>query len=356
MLVRASADAEARAQLIHAARVLAAVDHPGLETLIALDDDGTRTRLVTAFAGARTLADTPPRRPEEFQRVAGAVLATLAALHREGIVHGRITPDRVLLGPGGRPVVCDLLAAERPPAEALDLACRRELACFGRLLEDLLVGIRVRPLRHPRRWLLLRRCRGSARRLAECDGSGPTRIRPSPEPPPAHRALAAGRRRARALADRTRPGRTAPDRRVLRFVLAGLLAAAGLGCILSGLRTSSGAEPGPARAVPETTVHGNRVHTAGLTYRIGRTGDRVVVGDWDGDGVRTPALLRPSSGMVHRYRAWPAPGTPLDAPPVTRVPGATDLRVVADPGGPDVLSVIRGPGEPEVRVASEPYP
>jgi hypothetical protein len=53
------------------------------------------------------------------------------------------------------------------------------------------------------------------------------------------------------------------------------------------------------------------------TYRLGRAGDVVVVGDWDCDGLATPGLYRPSTGEAFEYDSWD-PGSG-GAPPVTVV-------------------------------------
>jgi hypothetical protein len=52
------------------------------------------------------------------------------------------------------------------------------------------------------------------------------------------------------------------------------------------------------------------------TYRLGRHGDVVVVGDWDCDGVSTPGLYRPGTGEAFEYDSWD-PGTSGAAPAST---------------------------------------
>ncbi|MDZ7732353.1 MAG: hypothetical protein U5R31_03915 [Acidimicrobiia bacterium] len=78
----------------------------------------------------------------------------------------------------------------------------------------------------------------------------------------------------------------------------------------------------------------------GARYRLGAPGDVVVVGDWDGDGVDTPALYEPDTGMVHRYDHWPSTGAPArprsrDSGVVHGTPGVVEGddgdRVVVEP-------------------------
>jgi hypothetical protein len=70
-------------------------------------------------------------------------------------------------------------------------------------------------------------------------------------------------------------------------------------------RVAPGAGPmvewDPAAAVATVTTD------AGPTrYRLGRPGDSLLVGDWDGDGSLTPALYRPATGEVFTFDAWAA--------------------------------------------------
>jgi hypothetical protein len=85
---------------------------------------------------------------------------------------------------------------------------------------------------------------------------------------------------------------------------------------------------------------------AGAAYRLGVAGDVLRFGDWDGDGIATPALLRPSTGAVFAFDAWPAPGRPLVAHPVAHVAGATGASVATAADGHDRLVVRRRSGPP----------
>jgi hypothetical protein len=80
--------------------------------------------------------------------------------------------------------------------------------------------------------------------------------------------------------------------------------------------------PGSARAGEEraqpTGEAGPAVHwsdgvlTQGaVRYRLGQRGDQLVTGDWLCRGTVTPALYRPSTGVVWFFDAWPSTGQSL---------------------------------------------
>lgn len=62
----------------------------------------------------------------------------------------------------------------------------------------------------------------------------------------------------------------------------------------------------------------------GRRYAIGAEGDLVVIGDWDCDGVATPAIARPGTGQVVLFDRWPSPGATISES------DASALRVVDD--------------------------
>ena len=79
------------------------------------------------------------------------------------------------------------------------------------------------------------------------------------------------------------------------------------------------------------------IEVDGRRFRVGRPGNALAVGDWDGDGAATVALLQRKTGDVWRFATWDPDGA-VTAEPVGRFPGAVDLdrRVAA---GGDVLVV-----------------
>ncbi len=114
-------------RLAHEATVLAAARHPGVVQVLvepAADPDGA---LVLAMAGTHSLETVPPLPLAELAGVMAAVAETLADLHTLGLAHGRIEPAHVVLGSGGRPILCGFGGAGPtgsvpPPSPALTLA------------------------------------------------------------------------------------------------------------------------------------------------------------------------------------------------------------------------------------------
>lgn len=93
----------------HEARLLGSAQHPGVVELV--DYDGDAATLHTVFAGSHSLATVGPLDPGRVAVIVAGLAATLADLHALGIVHGRIEPSHVVLGPGGRPLLCGFAGA-----------------------------------------------------------------------------------------------------------------------------------------------------------------------------------------------------------------------------------------------------
>ncbi len=241
LLVKRATSAAGRGRLTHEAAVLAAAAPvPGVAELLAHHDAPEEARLVTRWVGPHTLATSGPLPVEQAAGVVAALAGTVAGLHAIGVVHARLTPDHVVLGPGGAPVLCGFGEAGEPgrcaPAE--------DVAALGRLLTDLVAsaGVDVEPIPEGyrrfgrRRWAGYHRrtlliladqataddhtARPTAHGLAEAIATAvpdavlppapprPPSPGPAPEPPPAPRPEAVPVRRTHGRAEPARTGDT----------------------------------------------------------------------------------------------------------------------------------------------------
>ncbi len=106
----------------------------------------------------------------------------------------------------------------------------------------------------------------------------------------------------------------------------------GSGCTITILWWPDRAEA--ERPDPDGTRH---------RFALGRPGDQLLLGDWDGDGRDTPALYDPSAGTVTRFDGWAAAGASLAGSVVTSdapVGGLARTDRSSSPDlGPDTIHV-----------------
>lgn len=345
-VVRHRSDAAGVAEAQARAARLAAAAGPGVVEVLRSGPVGQSWEVVTAFAGppVTAVACGPP---ERLAHLGADVAAVLARLHEHGLVHGRLTPTRVLAGTGAGPVLCGF----GPSADGAQPA--DDVAALGTVLVGLAGELPE----------------GGAR-AALVALAGRARAE-DPTSRPSARSLAHD---LRALARSGTLGR--PRREGRRgLVLAGAAAA-----VVAALAVVRAAGPddaaGPSRASashpsdpPTTTVPpvpacvagpgrplsagecGRRVEVDGpvvvidgLRSVVGRAGDHVLVGDWDCAGQLRPAVLRPSTGEV-LVLSPPAPDGVRSAEVAERVRGATRLAVDADADGCPTLYAVRSDGE-----------
>jgi hypothetical protein len=145
-------------RLQHEAEVLGRARHPGVVELVECREVDGATTVYTSFAGTHSLETAPPLAVEEAGAVVAMLASTVADLHGLGIVHGRIDPSHVLVGNGGRPILCGFtgggeegtvapsgpgaIAEFRDPAATVDGPLSRAVDVFGlgALLRVLAIG------------------------------------------------------------------------------------------------------------------------------------------------------------------------------------------------------------------------
>ena len=406
-------DAEDALRLRREAEVLDRAQHPGVVELVGCREvDGVVT-LYTSFVGAHTLETSPPLPLNQAGAVVAMLAATVSDLHDLGIVHGRIDPSHVLLGPARRPILCGFTGAGdegevappgpgataefRDPAVTLDAPLIRscDVYALGALLRVLVISdaTDIEPI--PERRFTLRRGRpwtGYLRRALltladQCTDDQPLR-RPSARRLAADigSLLPASNERSR------RPGQSAVEAPAVSVgdqfetlrptadddthTVRGrrtALAATALGLILvfwglTSLRsndttaaptqttthtqtqTSDPISAAPASAPDVHLVANRTVSVDGNEFTIGDPGDHVALGDWRCDGRPTAALVRPSTGEVFVFDGWPSADGSAVAMPLQGVTAAVDLRA-ENQGSCSVLYAVRADGtETEVKV------
>lgn len=361
------ADPASAAQLERVAGRLARASHPGVVEVVesgATPDGGWR--LVSAHGGgpASTLVGLDPSR---LAALGAAVAATLADLHDLGVVHGRLTEHRILIGSDGRPIVCGF------GPEATGRVPEDDVAGLGAALVELFANLA--PGGHP---IAGRRANDATRalqRVLEDATLSDASRRPSM------------RRLAAALAEVSSPGlgtsgsrprpkiaapsSDAPARRfatgrVPIVVVGGLLACAVAGVLLTRFPHGDvSADPIPAPAAPATTsattsasarravvssdgssrclvigdqqpaeamagcshrvsISGRIVTIDGQRYEVGEPGDLLAVGSFGCQGDATVVVLRPRTGAVFAFGE--VGDVPQDVPAVATVPGGVRLR------------------------------
>ena len=85
------------------------------------------------------------------------------------------------------------------------------------------------------------------------------------------------------------------------------------------------------------------LHHNGRRYAIGLAGDLVATGDWDCDGHATPAIVRPDTGDVVLFDAWPGPGETISMPVRWNVQAPTGAETVRHESC-DLLRVLTAVG------------
>ncbi len=140
---RLSADTEALARLEREARLIAALDHPGIVTLFSVEADGPTRFLTMELVRGETLDRLIPEGGLPLGRLldlAVPLVDAVAAAHERGITHRDLKPRNVMITPEGRPKVLDFGLAHfgpRPLAPADDSLATLTQSHPGRLVGTL---------------------------------------------------------------------------------------------------------------------------------------------------------------------------------------------------------------------------
>jgi len=118
-------DPERLARLRREARALASVNHPGIATIHAFEEDGGTRFIVMEVLEGATLKEklgAGAMGVEEALEVAIQIARALEAAHAQGIVHRDLKPDNVMIGATGQVKVLDFGLAKtlRPKGECTE--------------------------------------------------------------------------------------------------------------------------------------------------------------------------------------------------------------------------------------------
>ncbi len=330
---------------------LRAAAHPGVVELASVRAGGHGAEIRTRWAGRPLDAIAAPT-PRQAGRIVASLASTLADLHHAGIVHGRVDAGHVLVDSAHRPRLCGFGPDDGGRSRAHDVAALGDLLTW---LLALAAGAAGRSGR--------RRADATSRQLAI------VAARAAAEPPhdrPTARRLAADLARIvepelvtpTAAASRSSgrgrdPWRHVPPSAGLTMVALAVAGGAALvGARLPGRSSDSAAacdRSGPTGDVvvvdldgdgcgEPVQVAGSVVRVGSRSWRVGTSEDDVVVGDWDCDGLATPAVLRPGTGEVFVFGSWPDRRTTVTSG--RTVPGARSIR--AERRDPCDLLVVTG--------------
>ena len=90
-------------------------------------------------------------------------------------------------------------------------------------------------------------------------------------------------------------------------------------------------------------IHGAAIQAGSARFQAGEPHDQVAVGDWDCDGIATPAVIRPSTGEVFVFARWASSNRPITMGPTAVIPDATrPATTVAPSCGPLVVQRADG--------------
>jgi hypothetical protein len=314
------------AEQLHAMVVrLRSAAHPGVVRVLAVVSTDAGVELRTEHGGA-PLDQVGALEPARLAAIGAAVATTLAELHELGVVHGRLTGARVLIGPHDRPMLCGF--GTTPPAGGGEL----DVAALGELLTACAVGRHAvpGPVAPPLRSLVelcSQACdpsasrRPSMRRFAASLAAlaVPARVVRRP----ARRATPRSAGRSSRLlvpvgvaivilaigAWRLQP----PPRAAAPVVASPTTAARAPSAPMSTTSTSRTTIAGTCAVVTgsdgpsiegcphEISLQGTTVTIDGASFEVGTDGDVIAVGSWRCAGDATIAVLRPATGSVFAF-------------------------------------------------------
>lgn len=161
-----AANPDMRQRLRREARAVAAISHPAIATVYALEEIDEHLVIVSEYVPGETLRAALSRGsldPERVKTVAIQIAGALCAAHQAGVVHRDLKPENVLITPGGDVKVVDFGIAHLEGPESMRLTrtgamlgtpaymapeqllgttvdARADIFAFGVLVSEMLTG------------------------------------------------------------------------------------------------------------------------------------------------------------------------------------------------------------------------
>jgi serine/threonine protein kinase/Tfp pilus assembly protein PilF len=113
---------ERRTRLLAEARAASPLNHPGIATIYQVGEDGDHLFIVMELVEGQTLKEVKaegPLEPRVLARLGAQVAEALAAAHAQGVIHGDIKPENIVVLPEGGVKLLDFGIARRLAEETV---------------------------------------------------------------------------------------------------------------------------------------------------------------------------------------------------------------------------------------------
>ncbi len=114
---------ERRARIVAEARAASALSHPGIAAIYEIGEDGGQLFIVMELVVGDSLRSVirqrAPLSPTFVARIGAELAAVLDCAHQQGVVHGDVKPENVVLHPDGRVKLLDFGLSRRRVVETL---------------------------------------------------------------------------------------------------------------------------------------------------------------------------------------------------------------------------------------------
>lgn len=393
VFIKRAAPGEASIRLAHEAEMLTQAAGKGVMELVEFTDGADGAVLTTYFVGGGTALDLRSRREVSTRvvvTIAASLAETLADVHDRGLVHGSVCAEHVL-APEESPTLCGWAGAviasrngledptsdsPNPHDDAVGLASL-VVDLLDESTDTLAGGLRAVVARVGTRDAdaapSMRAIAVALRALVPVESSMGDNEEVVSQIPRGRALYARGGRCTARVGEHTnrleRRGklseRMPAGSRHLSFAGIGAVV---IGSVLGAIAFWGGSDLpasslGPSQdnknacAISASTepvvdidsdgcfepvvVIGRVVSAGKVSWELGNEGDLVVVGDWDGDEMATPGIVRPSTGEVWIFERWAKPDEEVFAQKVEAAPvlSAKSAKVIKNKAGLDVIEI-----------------